>query len=70
MIATPQQSLEAAAEVAKAAGVTPLLLGDGLEGEASEVWQDHGGNRDLSVTTPRSSPRRPLACCCRAARRR
>ena len=28
MIATPQQSLEAAAEVAKAAGVTPLLLGD------------------------------------------
>jgi glycerate 2-kinase len=37
MIATPQQSLEAAAEVAKAAGVTPLLLGDALEGEASEA---------------------------------
>lgn len=37
MIATPQQSLEAAAEVARAAGVTPLILGDAIEGEASEV---------------------------------
>ena len=37
MIATPQMSLEAAAEVARAAGVTPLLLGDALEGEAREL---------------------------------
>jgi hydroxypyruvate reductase len=37
LIATPQQSLEAAASVARAAGVTPVILGDSLEGEAREV---------------------------------
>ncbi len=37
MTATPQRSLEAAATVARRAGVTPLLLGDALEGEASEA---------------------------------
>jgi hydroxypyruvate reductase len=37
VIATPQRSLEAAAEVARAAGVTPLILGDAIEGEAREV---------------------------------
>ncbi len=37
MIATPQRSLEAAATVASAAGVTPAILGDALEGEAREV---------------------------------
>lgn len=37
MIATPQMSLEAAAEVARTAGVTPVLLGDALEGEAREL---------------------------------
>jgi hydroxypyruvate reductase len=37
MIATPQRSLEAAADVARRVGVTPLLLGDALEGEAAEV---------------------------------
>jgi glycerate 2-kinase len=36
-IATPQLSLEAAAEVARKAGVTPVILGDALEGEAAEV---------------------------------
>jgi glycerate 2-kinase len=36
-IATPQQSLEAAAEVARAAGVAPVILGDAIEGEAREV---------------------------------
>jgi glycerate 2-kinase len=36
-IATPQRSLEAAAEVARQAGVTPLILGDAIEGEAREV---------------------------------
>ena len=35
MIATPRMSLAAAAAVARAAGVTPLILGDALEGEAS-----------------------------------
>ena len=37
LIATPQQSLEAAAAVARAAGVTPVILGDSIEGEAREV---------------------------------
>ena len=37
LIAAPQRSLVAAAAVARAAGVTPLLLGDALEGEAAEV---------------------------------
>jgi hydroxypyruvate reductase len=37
MVATPQRSLEAAAEVARAAGFTPVILGDAIEGEAREV---------------------------------
>jgi len=37
MIATPQMSLEAAAKVARAAGITPYILGDAIEGESSEV---------------------------------
>ena len=39
MIATPQLSLEAAASVARAHGLTPLILGDAIEGEAREVAQ-------------------------------
>ncbi len=37
IIATPQASLLTAAEVAKSAGVTPLILGDAIEGESREV---------------------------------
>jgi glycerate 2-kinase len=37
VIATPQRSLEAAAEVARDAGLAPLILGDAIEGEAREV---------------------------------
>ncbi len=37
LIARPQDSLEAAAEVARAAEVTPVILGDAIEGEAREV---------------------------------
>jgi glycerate 2-kinase len=37
MIATPKMSLEAAADVARAAGIRPVLLGDALEGEAREL---------------------------------
>jgi glycerate 2-kinase len=37
MIATPAMALAAAADVARAAGVTPLILGDALEGEAREA---------------------------------
>lgn len=43
MIAKPHASLEAAADAARAAGVTPLILGDALEGEAREVAIVHGG---------------------------
>lgn len=42
LIATPQQSLDAAAEKARAAGFTPLILGD-LEGESREVAKVHAG---------------------------
>jgi len=37
LIATPRQALQAAAAVARAAGITPHILGDALEGEAREV---------------------------------
>ena len=37
VIAAPQLSLEAAARVAREAGVTPLILGDAIEGESREV---------------------------------
>jgi len=37
MIATPQMALEAAAKVAIDAGITPLILGDAIEGEARDV---------------------------------
>ncbi len=37
LVATPQMALEAAAAVAKAAGVTPVILGDAIEGEARDV---------------------------------
>jgi hydroxypyruvate reductase len=43
MIATPQMSLESAAEVARGAGVTPLILGDALEGEARDVGKVMAG---------------------------
>ncbi|HSV66168.1 MAG TPA: glycerate kinase [Mycobacteriales bacterium] len=43
VIAAPQQSLEAAAAVARAAGVTPVVLSDSLEGEAREVGIVHAG---------------------------
>lgn len=37
VVAAPQRSLEAAAAIAQKAGVTPLILGDAIEGEAREV---------------------------------
>lgn len=43
MIATPQLSLEAAADVARQAGVAPVILGDALEGEAREVGRVMAG---------------------------
>ena len=43
LIATPQMSLEAAAALARAAGVTPVLLGDAIEGDAREVGRTFAG---------------------------
>jgi glycerate 2-kinase len=37
IVARPQASLEAAAARARAAGISPVILGDALEGEAREV---------------------------------
>jgi len=37
LITTPQMALEAAAQVARAVGITPYILGDSLEGEARDV---------------------------------
>jgi glycerate 2-kinase len=37
IIATPQMALEAAARVAREAGVVPYILGDAIEGEARDV---------------------------------
>lgn len=41
MIATPQQSLEAAAAVARAAGLEAYILSDEMEGESREVGKVH-----------------------------
>ncbi len=41
LIATPQQSLEAAAEVARAAGLKAYILSDEMEGESREVGKVH-----------------------------
>ncbi len=37
MIATPQMALEAAAKIARDAGIVPVILGDAIEGEARDV---------------------------------
>jgi glycerate 2-kinase len=57
MIATPQASLEAAADVARAAGVTPVILGDSIEGESRDVALVHAGiARQCAM---RGQPERP-----------
>lgn len=43
LIATPMQSLQAAAQRARKLGITPLILSDCIEGEAREVAQVHAG---------------------------
>jgi len=41
VIATAQDSLEAAAEMARNAGITPYILSDGIEGEARDIGVMH-----------------------------
>jgi glycerate 2-kinase len=55
-IATPQLSLEAAADVAREAGVTPVILGDALEGEAAEVGKLMSGIARSVVTHGHPAP--------------
>lgn len=43
LIARPYQSLLAAADIARSAGCTPLILGDAIEGEARECAIAHAG---------------------------
>ena len=43
LITAPQIALEAAAKVARDAGITPYILGDSLEGEAREVGKTIAG---------------------------
>ncbi len=69
VIATAHGSLVAAAEAARAAGVTPLILGDAIEGEAREVAKVMAG---IAKSCARHGE--PIcdrrACCSPAARRR
>ncbi|MDO6462437.1 glycerate kinase [Granulosicoccaceae sp. 1_MG-2023] len=41
LIATPQMALDAAAEAARAAGITPLVLSDRIEGESRDIALMH-----------------------------
>ncbi len=43
VIATAQDALEAAADFARAAGITPYILSDGIEGESRDVALVHAG---------------------------
>jgi len=58
LIATPQQSLEAAAEAARAAGLAAYILSDEMEGESREVAKVHAAlaravvNRSQPFATP------------------
>ena len=58
IVAAPQQALEAAAQVAREAGYPAFILGDALEGEASDVGSVHAGiarqvaERGQPVPTP------------------
>lgn len=42
IIATAQMSLEVGAKCAREAGVTPIILGDAIEGEARDIGREHG----------------------------
>ncbi|MEI8326475.1 MAG: glycerate kinase [Betaproteobacteria bacterium] len=41
IITAPQMALEAAAKVARAAGITPYILSDSMEGEARDIGKAH-----------------------------
>ncbi|HEX5789449.1 MAG TPA: glycerate kinase [Woeseiaceae bacterium] len=53
VVATAGQSLEAAAAVARARGVTPYVLGDAIEGEAREVGRAMAGTARAAALSGR-----------------
>jgi hydroxypyruvate reductase len=59
LIATPQQALEAAAAVAREAGLAAHILGDALEGEARDVGKVLGG-----IALQVAQRRQPFAAPC------
>ena len=59
LIATPQMALEAAAQVARQAGVTPFILGDSLEGEARDVGKVLAG---MALQVARHGQPAPAPC--------
>ena len=59
MIASPRQMLEAAAKTARALGITPLILGDALEGEAREVGKTMAG---IALSCARHADPIPRPC--------
>jgi hydroxypyruvate reductase len=59
LIATPQMALEAAAGVARAAGVTPWILSDRIEGEARDV-----GKVMAAIALQVARHRQPVAAPC------
>ena len=60
MIATPQQSLEAAAAVARDAGLTAYILSDEMEGESREVGKVRHSPPAPPILTPLACPALPL----------
>ncbi|WP_028054480.1 glycerate kinase type-2 family protein [Sinorhizobium medicae] len=58
LVAAPSKSLEAAADVARCHGITPIILGDALEGEAREMGRVLAGIA-LSVRQHGSPVRAP-----------
>ena len=64
VIAAPIQSLEAAADMARAAAAPCEILGDALEGEARDLAAEHAGVALSRAARWRRDRRR--CCCCRA----
>jgi hydroxypyruvate reductase len=52
MIATPMQALSAAADEARLVGVEPIVLGDDLEGEASQLGTEMAALRKRQIDRP------------------
>lgn len=56
LVATPQMSLDAAADAATDFGITPLILGDAIEGEAREVAKVMAGIARQAVRQGQPAP--------------